>query len=404
MKVPYFRVAIPESAIESVNESIRSGWLTTGKKTKDFETRFAGYYGASHAIATNSCTAGLHLSLEAAGIQQGDLVLVPTMTFAATGEVVRYFDAVPVFVDCDDAMNMDPAKLEETIHAIRANKPVAGLEPPYGPLKAVMPMHYGGYACDMQEIMRIANENDLLVIEDAAHAVPGYYRPDESSEWQLLGTFGKAGVFSFYANKCISTGEGGMVITDDEKMAERIRVMTLHGMNRDAWKRYTSAGSWYYEIIAPGYKYNMTDIAAALGLDEMDRIETYLQRRTEIATAYVERLRRLDAIQLPVQDPATRRSSWHLFSIRLNLEKLSIDRATFIDEMKAREVMCSMHWLPLHLMPYYRNEYGYDYGLFENAERDWKRQISLPIFPAQTDEQVDAVCSAVESIVEAFHK
>ncbi len=399
MKVPFFRVDLPESAVEAVADSLRSGWLTTGFKTKSFEEQFAERVGSPHALALNSCTAALHLSLEAIGVQRGDLVIVPTMTFAATAEVVRYFDATPVFVDMGDDFNIDPDKLDETIRAIRANEPVAGLEPAYGPIRAIIVMHYGGYACDMQRIQQIANEHDLPIIEDAAHTFPADYRPDESAEWQHCGTFGEMGCFSFYANKCITTGEGGMVIAHDAVMIDRMRVMSLHGMNRDAWKRYTSAGSWYYEIVAPGYKYNMTDLASAMGLDELTRADHYLQKRAHVAAEYDARLGRLDAIQLPPRNEATRKHSWHLYSIRLNLEHLSIDRAEFIEALREREIFCSMHWLPLHLMPYYRETYGHGEGLFPVAERDWQRQVSLPIFPAMTDDEIDAVCSAIEEIV-----
>jgi dTDP-4-amino-4,6-dideoxygalactose transaminase len=399
MKVPFFRVELPETAVEAVADSLRSGWLTTGFKTKNFEEQFAAQIQSPHALALNSCTAALHLSLEAIGVKQGDCVVLPTMTFAATAEVVRYFDATPVFVDMSDDFNIDPAKLDETIRMIRADKPVAGLEPPFGPIRAIIPMHYGGYACDMQAIQGIASEHSIPIIEDAAHTFPAYYRPDENTEWKHCGTFGEMGCFSFYANKCITTGEGGMVVSSDETMIDRMRVMSLHGMNRDAWKRYTSAGSWYYEIVAAGYKYNMTDLASALGLDELTRAEEYLAKRAHVAKEYDSRFGQLDAIQLPPRDPNTRRHSWHLYSIRLNLERLTIDRAGFIEALRERDIFCSMHWLPLHLMPYYRETYGYSEGLFPVAERDWVRQISLPIFPAMTDAEIDAVCSALEEVV-----
>ncbi|MCB2212936.1 DegT/DnrJ/EryC1/StrS family aminotransferase [bacterium] len=402
MKVPFFRVELPETAVEAVAESLRSGWLTTGFKTKTFEEQFAARVNTTHALALTSCTAALHLALEAMGVQRGDLVLVPTMTFAATAEVVRYFDAVPVFVDMDDNFNMDPVKLDETIRAIRANQPVAGLEPPYGPIRLIVVMHYGGFACDINAIQTVALQHEIPFIEDAAHTFPAYYRHEENIPWRHCGTFGQMGCFSFYANKCITTGEGGMVIARDGEKMDRMRVMSLHGMNRDAWKRYTSAGSWYYEIVAPGYKYNMTDIAASLGLDELIRADDYLAKRAHVAAVYDKRLGQLDAIQLPPRDPATRKHSWHLYSIRLNLDALSIDRAQFIEALREREIYCSMHWLPLHLMPYYRETYGYDNGLFPTAERDWKRQVSLPIFPAQTEEEIDAVCSAIEEVTEVY--
>lgn len=402
MNVPFFRVDLPDSAADAVADCIRSGWLTTGLKTKTFEEQFGERVGAPHALALGSCTAALHLAMHAAGVRRGDIVIVPTMTFAATAEVVRYFDATPVFVDMDESFNIDPRKLEDTIRAIRNNQPVAGLEPPYGPIRAMVPMHYAGYACEMNEILRISREYEIPVIEDAAHAFPAYYRANEHKPWQHCGSFGDYGCFSFYANKCITTGEGGMVVARDEAKIDEMRVLSLHGMNKDAWKRYSAGGSWYYEIVAPGYKYNLTDIASALGLDELTRASQYLERRTEVAAAYDQRLGTLDSIQLPPREPNTRRHSWHLYSIRLNLETLTIDRAEFIEELKKREIFCSMHWQPLHLMPYYKQTYGYDYGLFPTAERDWLRQVSLPIFPAQTDAEIDAVCAAIEEVVEEF--
>lgn len=245
LKVPFFRVDLTSEEINEVVDSLESGWLTTGPKTKRFEEDFARYINVRHSIALNSCTAALHLALEAIGIERGDMVLVPTMTFAATAEVVRYFDATPVFIDCDDTLNIDPAKLRMTIEAIRDGKPVAGLKPPYGALKAVIPMHYGGYCCEMAEIERIADDAGLIIIEDAAHALASAYNHPERGEWIPAGRLGKAACFSFYANKCITTGEGGMVVTDDDALADQMQVMSLHGMSRDVWKRFSKEGSWY---------------------------------------------------------------------------------------------------------------------------------------------------------------
>lgn len=403
MDVPFFRVGLPDSAVEAVGKVMREGWLTTGPSTQEFQRQFAERIGAPHALGLTSCTAALHLALEAIGIEEDDLVIVPTMTFAATAEVVCYFKAVPVFVDCGDDFNIDPAALEATIEAIEANQPVAGMDPPYGPLKAIIPMHYGGYMCEMDRILAIARKHDLPVVEDAAHTFPAAYRPAESDPWQHAGTMGDYGCFSFYANKCITTGEGGMVVCHDDDAMARMRLMALHGMNRDAWRRYTSSGSWFYEIVAPGFKYNMTDIAASIGLDELTRTEQYLERRTAIARAYDERLRELDIVELPPRDETTRQHSWHLYSIRLNLDRLTVDRAQFIDAMRDRGIRCSVHWLPLHMMPYYKETFGYREGLYPMAESIWPRQVSLPIFPQQTDAEVDAVCTAVEQIADERH-
>jgi len=402
--IPFFKPSISEDEIEEVSESMRSGWLTTGPKVKQFEDEFANAVGAKYAVAVNSCTAALHLALEAIGVQQDDLVIVPTMTFAATAEVVRYFNATPVFVDCDNTLCIDPDALKLTISAIKEGKSVAGLNPPYGSIKAVIPMHYGGYACQMDAIMDIATEHNIMVIEDSAHAFPAYYRSDELQNWVHVGRFGRVGCFSFYANKCITTGEGGMAITDDEHIAERMRIMSLHGMNNDAWKRFTDQGSWYYEIIAPGFKYNMTDIAAAIGIHQIKRAEEFRIRRQNIAERYTECFRQIPELEPPPDDPQTRIHSWHLYSLRLNLDQLTIDRALFIEKLKERGVSCSVHWMPLHLHPYYRKTFGLGEKMFPVAECEWARLISLPIFPSMTDDEIEYVIQVVQDVSERFLK
>lgn len=402
--IPYFRPSIGQSEIEEVVDSLRSGWLTTGPKVNRFEQEFASYVGAQYAVAMNSCTAALHLALEAIGIQRGDLVLVPTMTFGATAEVVRYFDAVPVLVDCNRNSCLDTDALKKTISAINSGIPVAGLNPPYGPLKAVIPMHYGGCCCDMARIMEIAREFSLEVIEDAAHAFPSQYRPDTGSDWTYAGRFGKVGCFSFYANKCITTGEGGMAVTDDGEIAERLRLMSLHGMSKDAWKRYTAQGSWYYELVAPGYKYNLTDLAAAIGIHQLARAEEFRLRREAIAHRYSEVFQLRDELETPGEAPETRVHSWHLYPLRLNLERLDIDRAEFIEQLKQKGVSCSVHWMPLHMHPYYRQTYNLHEGLFAVAERQWLREISLPIFPDMQDQELEYVCRCVIEVTESHSK
>lgn len=397
-QVPFFRVGLSEDEIAEVADSLRSGWLTTGPKVKLFEERFAASVGAKYAVALNSCTAALHLALEAIGVKRGDMVLVPSMTFAATAEVVRYFDAVPVFVDCDKNLCLSPEALESTIKSLLAGKAVAGLQPPFGALKAVIPMHYGGYCCDMKAIGEIADRYGLVVIEDAAHAFPSFYRPDSTTPWTAAGHFGKVGCYSFYANKCITTGEGGMAVTDDADIAARMRLMSLHGMNRDAWKRFTSEGSWFYEIVAPGYKYNLTDIAAAIGLVQLKKAEILRARREEIATRYNTAFSKMVKVEIPPSDPATRQHSWHLYCLRLNLDKLTINRDEFIERLKQSGVTCSVHWYPLHLNPYYRETYATGPGLFAESERQWPRLVSLPLFPMMTEEEIEHVISAVISV------
>ncbi len=397
--IPYFKPSISEDEIAEVSDTLRSGWLTTGPKTVQFEKQFASFVGVKYAVAVNSCTAALHLALEAIGIQQGDLVIVPAMTFAATAEIVRYFDAIPLFVDCDNTLCIDPNSLRKTVEAIKSKRPISGLRPPYGFLRAIIPVHYGGYACDMDAIIRIANEHSLDVIEDCAHTLPSYYRADETEDFTHVGQFGKVGCFSFYANKCITTGEGGMAVTNDEALAERMRLMSLHGMDNDAWNRFTTQGSWYYEIVAPGYKYNMTDIAAAIGIHQIKRAEEFRIKRQDIAKKYTEKFSQLAPLQPPVIGSQTRINSWHLYPLRLNLDKLTINRTLFIEKLKEHGVSCSVHWMPLHLHPYYRQTYQLGKQMFPVSEREWQRLISLPIYPSMTDEEVDFVIQAVFDVV-----
>ncbi len=398
MKVPFFRPMIGEEEIAAVVACMRSGWLTTGAITRDFEREFAEYVGAKHAVAVNSCTAALHLALEAIGLKRGELVLVPTMTFAATAEVVRYFDAVPVFVDCEPGTQcIDVAAVARTIAAIQAQQPVAGLQPPYGELRAVIPMHYGGQMTDVDGICALARTHGIAVIEDAAHTLPAFTRRNASSPWRAVGTTGDITCFSFYANKCITTGEGGMAVTDDAALADRMRVMSLHGMSKDAWKRYTAAGSWYYEIVAPGFKYNLTDMAAALGRVQLSRANELWAQRKRVAASLQRALEGIPGIELPREMP-DRQHSWHLFSIRLDLAIWRSGRDAFIDGLRERGVATSVHWMPLHMHPYYRRTYGIAPEEFPVAAGLWPRLVTLPLFPGMTDEDISAVAEAIRAL------
>lgn len=398
MAVPFFRPSITEAEINSVVTCLRSGWLTTGPRTKDFEARFAEYLGVKHAVALNSCTAALHLALDAVGLGRGDLVLVPTMTFAATAEVVRYFDAVPVFVDCDPhTLCMDPDALQATLEALTAGQPVAGLEPPYAPIKAIIPVHYGGQMVDVARIRQLAKAHSVPVIEDAAHTLPAYYRASAAEPWQKVGTTADISCFSFYANKCITTGEGGMAVTDDDAWAARMRTMSLHGMSKDAWKRFMGGGAWYYEIVAPGFKYNLTDVAASLGIEQLARAEQLWSERARVAELYLEGLGDVAALELPSQLP-NRQHAWHLFALKLKLERLKIDRRAFIEQMNAAGVAASVHWLPLHMQPYYRDTYGYVPEQFPVAAKVWPTLVSLPIFPGIQPEEIAQVIDVVRRV------
>jgi perosamine synthetase len=361
-----------------VVETLRSGWLTTGAKVRQFERDFAGYVGARHALAVNSCTAAMHLALEALGLREGDEVLVPTMTFAATAEVVLYFKAKPVLVDCrPDTLNLDPERLE------RAITPRT---------KAVIPVHIAGQPCEMDRILEIARRYDLKVVEDAAHALPARYGG------RMVGTIGDITCFSFYATKTITTGEGGMATTENPEWAERMRIMSLHGISRDAWKRYTAEGSWYYEILAPGFKYNLTDVAAALGVEQLKKCDRFWAARQRCAQRYTEGLQDVPAIAPPAVAPEVQHA-WHLYVVQLDLEQLRIDRNTFIGLLKQAGIGASVHFIPLHLHPYYRDAFGYRPADFPNATAAAARILSLPLYPRLTDADLQRVIDAVRSIV-----
>ena len=398
MKVPFFRPSIGETEIASVVECLRSGWLTTGPRTKEFERNFAEAVGARHAIALNSCTAALHLALDAVGLKRGELVLVPTMTFAATAEVVRYFDAIPVFVDCDPlTLCMDPLALARTLERLSVGHAVAGLKAPHAPVRAIIPVHYGGQMVDVDAIRTLASTYGVPVIEDAAHTLPAFYRGNANAEWRRVGTTADITCFSFYANKCITTGEGGMAVTDRDDLAERMRLMFLHGMSKDAWKRFMGGSAWYYEIVAPGFKYNLTDVAAAIGSCQLARAEEFLRARTEVADHFRRGLENVAEVQLPIELP-NRRHAWHLFAIQLELARLTVDRKVFIEKLNERGVAASVHWLPLHMQPYYRENFGYEPSDFPVAAAAWPRLVSLPIFPGMTEEETNLVIDSVKSI------
>lgn len=393
--VPFFRPSVGEAEISAVTEVLRSGWLTTGGTTRSFEESFAQFVGARHAVALNSCTAALHLALEAIGLQRGELVLVPTLTFAATAEVVRYFDATPVLIDVDPVTCcMDPDAVEQALQCIERSQPTSGLVPPFGRVRAIIPVHYGGQMADVARLRAIAWRHGIALIEDAAHTLPAAFRESEAHPWQWVGSTGDVTCFSFYANKCITTGEGGMATTNDDALAARMRTMSLHGLSRDAWRRFQSGGSWYYEIIAPGYKYNLTDIAAALGLVQLSRARDLWRERAAIAAAYSAALADIPGIEIPLELP-DRQHAWHLYAIRLR-NRTRADRDDFIRQLGEAGIGCSVHWMPLHLHPYYRETYGYTPGLFPVAEREWERMVSLPIFPGMRDEEVERVTAAVE--------
>lgn len=404
MNVPFFRPELDENEIAEVVDTLRSGWLTTGPRTRRFEESFAREVGARHAVALNSCTAALHLATEALGLAPGQAVLVPTMTFAATAEVVRYAGAVPVLVDCrPDTLNLDLEDLEHKLEALAGGR-LSGVVGKVDESVGVIPVHVGGLMFDVAAVRAFARRHGLWIVEDAAHAFPAAWRPSPNEPWQRCGEdTSDVACFSFYANKTITTGEGGMAITDRDDLASRIRSMSLHGLSHDAWGRYTSKGSWDYRILAPGYKYNLTDVAAALGLHQLARAEEMRRQRQEVAGDFLDRLAGVEEIELPQLNP-DRVHSWHLFQIKLDLERLEIDRDRFLEEMRSRGVGFSVHWRPLHLHPYYQETYGWRPEHLPVASEVWRRTVSLPIFPAMTGEERDAVVAAVSDICRRFRR
>jgi dTDP-4-amino-4,6-dideoxygalactose transaminase len=381
--LPFSMPDIGEAEIDSVVETLRSGWLTTGPKVRRFEEDFAAYVGCQHAVAVNSATAALHLALNAVGIKEGDEVLVPTMTFAATAEVVLYFKARPVLVDCRrDTLNLDPDQLEKAVTA---------------KTRAIIPVHLAGQACDMDRILEIASDYDLRVIEDAAHALPARYRG------QLIGTIGDITCFSFYATKTITTGEGGMATTENPEWAERMRIMGLHGISKDAWKRYTAEGSWYYEILYPGYKYNLTDIAAAIGIEQLKKCTHFGEIRQRYAALYNEGFQDVPAVITPHVAPDVRHA-WHLYVIQLDLEQLRISRDEFITLLKQEDIGTSVHFIPLHLHPYYRDTFGYRPEDFPTASAVFERIVSLPIYTKMTEADVERVIETVKRLVKRHRR
>ncbi|MCP3959785.1 MAG: DegT/DnrJ/EryC1/StrS aminotransferase family protein [bacterium] len=403
MNVPFFRPELDETEIAEVVATLRSGWLTTGPRTRAFEEEFARAVGGRHAVALNSCTAALHLATVALDLRPADAVLVPTMTFAATAEVVRYAGAIPILVDCEpDTLNLDFGDAERKLEDLAAGRlppAVSEAKRPAG----MIPVHVGGRMLDVAGLRSFAERHGLWLIEDAAHSFPASWRPGPGAEWLRCGEdTADVSCFSFYANKTITTGEGGMAVTGSEELAERIRSLSLHGLSNDAWGRYTAKGAWDYRIIAPGYKYNLTDIASALGLRQLARAEEMRIARESVATDFAEALADVEEIELP--PPAEDRvHSWHLFQIRLHLNRLKIDRDRFLEELRARGIGFSVHWRPLHLHPYWQS-FGWRPEHLPVASEVWRRTVSLPIFPAMTGEEREAVVAAVREVCRRFRR
>lgn len=374
---------ISDEEINEMVDTLRSGWLSMGPKTIKFEEEFNKYIGSKKSVAVNSWTAAGHLTLEAFGIEKGDEVIVPTMTFPATAEIVCYFGAKPIIVDVDE--NTLNISLDEIQKAITPKT------------KAIIPVHYGGQPCDLDEINEIAKANNLKVLEDAAHSLPATYKGKK------IGTISDVTCFSFYATKTLSTGEGGMICTNNEEIAERCAIMRLHGINRDAWKRYSEAGSWYYEVVAPGYKYNFTDLQASLGIPQLKKVDAMWNWRKNIALKYFEALKDLDTLTLPTVK-TDRESSWHLFPVRLNLGMLTKNRAQIIDELKKRDIGVGVHFMPVHQHLYYSETFKLDDKNYPVASSTFPRLMSLPIYPGMTDQSVEKVINALIETLKLFRR
>jgi dTDP-4-amino-4,6-dideoxygalactose transaminase len=386
VRTTFLPFALPLVGDEEKREVLKvldSGWITTGPRTFEFEKRLASYTGAAHAVALSSCTAALHVSLAALGVGEGDEVITSTMTFCSTANVIIHLRARPVLADVEPgALTISPDEIR------RRMTPRT---------KAIVPVHYGGHPCRMDEITDIAARRGVPVVEDAAHALGAVYRG------RNVGTLSSATCFSFYAIKNITTGEGGAVVVDDPDLAARIRLYGLHGMSKDAWKRYTSAGSWYYEVMYPGFKYNMTDIQAALGLCQLAKVGEFMARRDKIVSLYDAEFAGLEEVSTLSVDGGVRHAR-HLYPILLNLDRLTIDRARFIEELKAENVGTTVNFVPVHMHPYYRDTFGLKREDFPVAAQAYERLISLPLYPKMTDADAADVVAAVKKIALHFRR
>ncbi|CAL1522172.1 MULTISPECIES: DegT/DnrJ/EryC1/StrS family aminotransferase [Bacillus] len=377
--LPYSLPLIGKEEIQEVTETLESGWLSKGPKVQQFEKEFAAFVGAKHAVAVNSCTAALFLALKAKGIGPGDEVITSPLTFSSTANTIIHTGATPVFADIDEnTLNIDPVKLEAAVTPRT---------------KAVVPVHFGGQSCDMDAILAIAQNHGLFVLEDAAHAVYTTYKQ------RMIGSIGDATAFSFYATKNLATGEGGMLTTDDEELADKIRVLSLHGMSKAAWNRYSSNGSWYYEVESPGYKMNMFDLQAALGLHQLKRLDDMQKRREEIAGRYQTAFQQIPGLITPfVHDDG--RHAWHLYVLQVDEKKAGVTRSEMITALKDKyNIGTSVHFIPVHIHPYYQKQFGYKEADFPNAMNYYKRTLSLPLYPSMSDDDADDVIEAVRDIV-----
>lgn len=390
--LPFSPPLIGEEEIAEVVDTLRSDWITTGPKVKRFEQEFASAVNASAALAVNSCTAALHVALASLSIGPGDVVITSPLTFCSTVHVIEHVGARPILVDVEpETLNLDPRRVREAVETLNSGGKRSG------PVKAILPVHLYGHPCNMDALLAIASEFGLAVIEDAAHALPAMYKG------QTVGSMSKSSpvplltAFSFYATKNLTTAEGGM-LTGKVELLDRARVWSLHGMSRDAWKRYSGEGSWHYEIVCPGFKYNMTDIQAAMGLHQLRKLPGFHARRRQIVKQYDAAFYNYAELQPPTERCEVEHA-WHLYVLRLNVEHLTLSRNQFISELRDRNIGCSVHFIPIHLHAYYRDKYGYRAEDFPVANREYDRMVSLPLSPRMSDADVNDVIEAVTSVV-----
>jgi len=388
--LPFSSPLIGEEEIAEVVDTLRSDWITTGPKTQRFEQEFAAYVGAPAALAVNSCTAALHLALVALEIGPGDAVITTPMSFCSGVHVIEQVGARPILVDVEpDTLNIDPARVRETLEKLKQEQEAN--------VKAILPVHVYGHPCDMDALIEIAGEHRLAIIEDAAHALPARHKGRAIGSLAVPSSVPVLTCFSFYATKNLTTAEGGM-LTGAPKWVEEARLWSLHGMSRDAWKRYGTEGAWYYEVTRPGFKYNMADLQAALGLHQLRKLDAFHARRREIARRYNTAFAGWDEFQTPAERPEVDHA-WHLYVLRLNTGCLGITRGEFIEALRARRISASVHFIPIHLHPYYRDKYGYGPYDFPVAYSEYLRMLSLPLYPRMEDQDVEDVIEAIQDVV-----
>lgn len=379
----FYRPFLGRQEIKAVDNVLKSGWLISGAVTKRFEEEFKKYIGAKFAVSVSSCTAGLHLSLASLGIKDGEEVITTPLTFAATANVIVHHRAKPVFADIEkDTLNIDPKSILKKISS---------------KTKAIMPVHIGGFPCRLDEILAIAKKRNIPAIEDAAHALGSEYKR------RKIGNFSDATVFSFHAVKNITTIEGGMITTDSQRLVKRMTLLRLHGIDKDAWSREKNAYSWKYKVLAAGYKYNLSDVQSAMGIEQLKRLDNFLAIRNKYAEILSDAFGKIPEIEIPIQTKEARHS-WHLYIIKLKIERLRINRDQFIEALRKENIYTNVHFIPLHLQPFYQKNFGYKRGDFPNAEDAYRRIVSLPLYPKMTRKDLQDVIDAVNKIIKYYKR